>query len=162
MLINGYIGIAEEKDIPTLQHVKLVGALQAYGKRTDQSIIKGWLDEYCTHQYFQEQLEQGTKFLMLEQYGQVLAIASVDIEGKTAHFGNLYCLVTSLGLGSSLLMYREQLAMESGCEEAMAYVWPTNTSAMGFLIRYGFEPVGSQVDPVVGHRTIKFVKTLQM
>ena len=160
-MINGYIREATVDDIDLMQHIKTVGALQAYGRKHDQTDIQRWLSENATRAYFEDRITRdGYRFIILEQHGYALAMASVEIVGDVSNFGNLYCLVQNLGIGSSLMMYREQIAMENGCTKAEAYTWPSNTPAIGFLIRHGFDPVGSMTDPVVGHRILKFEKEL--
>lgn len=160
-MINGYIREATADDIELLQHIKTVGALQAYGRKHDQTDIQRWLNENATRAYFEDRLSRSDyRFLILEQHGYALAMASIEIDGECANFGNLYCLVQSLGLGSSLSMYREQVAAEHRCKRAIAYTWPTNTPAIGFLIRHGFVPMGAATHPIVGHRILKFEKEL--
>lgn len=159
-MITGFIRQATHEDISLLQHLKTVGALSAYGKKHEVIDIRRWLDINASQQYFEDALESGTEFFLSEQFGYSLAMASWKKDNHVARLGNLYCLVQGLGLGSSLIMYREQRALEAGCREARLNVWTTNTPAISFVVKNGFIPVDHFTDSVVGSSVIVFAKDL--
>lgn len=149
MIRNAYT-----EDIPRLADLKYKVGKSTYLEYGSEDQFEAWAEANCTHEYFENLIDNHTSILVIEYENVFLGMASVTFFEDYALFGNLYVGLQDHGLGALLTRHRlalvnshVSLMVPNSTYDVEARVFYQNHRAYTHLLKNGFAPIDWDMHP---------------